>query len=214
MTEVESESRSEDFVNSQKERQRSTILNSRTSLVQRLRRGHKERAKFVDSHISKGLAFQTRSLRDREGWSQQELADKIGSNQNAIYRAENPGYGKQTLTTLKKIAAAFDVALIVRFVPFSELIDWVSGTPRVIRGLTSSSLEVESFDAEEKTGGFRRKTLDLLSSGAEQSGQPQPRSQTIQDASDEAGRAAEVWTDQRRIPPHLGAQEMERPLRG
>jgi transcriptional regulator with XRE-family HTH domain len=131
-------------------KQRSTNLNSRTGLIQRLTRGASTRAKFVDSHVSKTLAFQIRSLREKEEWSQQTLAEKIGSNQNAIYRAENPNYGKQTITTLKKIAAAFDVALIVRFVPFGELVDWVSGTPRTIKGLTTEALTVPSFE-EEKT---------------------------------------------------------------
>jgi len=123
-------------------------------VLQRLRRGRLVRARFVESHISKTLAFQTRALREKEGWSQQSLAEKIGSNQNAVYRAENPNYGKQTTTTLKKIAAAFDVALIVRFVPFSELTDWVSGTPRTIDGLTTEALTVPSFEAEEKDGVF------------------------------------------------------------
>jgi len=104
----------------------------------------------VDSHISKTLAFQTRALREKEGWSQQTLAEKIDSNQNAVYRAENPNYGKQTITTLKKIAAAFDVALVVRFVPFSELADWVSGTPRIDYGLRSSAMSVPNFEEEEK----------------------------------------------------------------
>src|SRR5579859_3493517 len=136
------------------DKQQSTILNSKRSLIQRLTKGPEARAKFVESHISKGLAFQTRSLREREGWSQQELADKIGSNQNAIYRAENPNYGKQTITTLKKIAAAFDVALVVRFVPFSELVDWVSGTPRTIKGLSTEALNVENFAGEERRDTF------------------------------------------------------------
>lgn len=137
-----------------REGQLSTNLNSRRGVLQRLRRGRLVRARFVESHISKALAFQTRALREKEGWSQQTLAEKIGSNQNAVYRAENPNYGKQTITTLKKIAAAFDVALIVRFVPFSELTDWVSGTPRTIDGLTTEALTVPSFEAEERDGVF------------------------------------------------------------
>jgi transcriptional regulator with XRE-family HTH domain len=118
----------------------------------------------VESHISKTLAFQIRSLRDKEGWSQQRLAELVGSNQNAIYRAENPNYGKQTITTLKKIAAAFDVALVVRFVPFSELLDWVSGTPHVNDGLNSKALDVPNFDAEEKTATFDDRTKEARES--------------------------------------------------
>src|SRR5260370_21201940 len=105
-------------------KQPSMNLNSKHSLVQRLMRGGRVRARFVESHLSKGLAFQIRSLREKEGWSQQCLAEKICSNQNSVYRAENPNYGKHTLTTLKKIAAAFDVALVVRFVPCSDRVDW------------------------------------------------------------------------------------------
>jgi transcriptional regulator with XRE-family HTH domain len=136
------------FDSSNAGKQQPTNLTSKEGLIQRLRKGARARARLVDSHISKILAFQTRYLRDKAGWSQQQLAEKIGSNQNAIYRAENPNYGKQTLTTLKKIAAAFDVALVVRFVPFGELVDWDSGTPRTINGLNTEALEVENFSEE------------------------------------------------------------------
>ena len=69
-------------------------------------------------------------------------------NQNAISRLENPSYGKATLTTLKRLAAAFDVALIVRFVPFGQLVDWASSTPRIDTGLSNFSLSPLSFQKE------------------------------------------------------------------
>jgi DNA-binding XRE family transcriptional regulator len=147
-------------------RQQSTSLNSKHSLIQRLMKSGHARAKFVESHISKALAFQIRSLREKEGWSQQILAEKISSNQNSVYRAENPNYGKQTLTTLKKIAAAFDVALVVRFVPFSELVDWVNGTPHTVEGLTTSALTVANFKAECGNGTFGDQAPVDLSAGA------------------------------------------------
>jgi transcriptional regulator with XRE-family HTH domain len=150
----ESKSQATDSSRSVMEKREFTDSNSRNSLIQRLRRGKAARAKFVESNVSKAIAFQTRALRDKEGWSQQSLAEKIGSNQNAIYRAENPNYGKQTITTLKKIAAAFDVALVVRFVRFSELIDWVSNTPRIVEGLDASALAVATFNVEEEAGVF------------------------------------------------------------
>lgn len=117
----------------------------------RLRRGREVRTRFVESNLSKNLAFQLRSLRDREDWSQEQLAEQVGMNQNAISRLENPFYGKATLTTLKRLAQAFDVALIVRFVPFGELVDWVSSTPRVNTGLSTEALNVPSFEAEIKS---------------------------------------------------------------
>jgi transcriptional regulator with XRE-family HTH domain len=120
-------------------------LSSRGSLISRLHRGKRTREQFVDSHLARTVAHQIRAMRDEADWSQDELGEKIGSNQNAIYRYELPDYGKHTLSTLKRIAAAFDVALVVRFVPFSELVDWVSGTPRLERGLRNSALKVPPF---------------------------------------------------------------------
>jgi transcriptional regulator with XRE-family HTH domain len=125
-------------------------LDSRANLLKRLTRSLSSRIRFVDSHISKGIAFQIQALRDKEGWTQQQLADKLGTNQNAVYRLENPNYGKQTITTLKKVAAIFDVALIVRFVPYGRLVDWVTGNPFVDNGLSANSLAVPNFSEELK----------------------------------------------------------------
>jgi transcriptional regulator with XRE-family HTH domain len=125
-------------------------LNSIKTLIRRLRRGHSVRQKFVESQVSKGLAFQIRAMRDRLGLSQEELAQKTGMNQNAISRLESYSYGKPTLTTLKRLAAAFDVGLIVRFAPFSEMIYWASGTPYQNKGLSTESLFVPTFGIEEE----------------------------------------------------------------
>lgn len=119
------------------------------ALLARLRRGPEARRKFVESQISNGIAFQIRALRGRKPWNQSELAEKVGTTQNQIYRLEKPSLAKPTISTLRKIAAAFDVALVVRFVPFSQLVHWVSGTPFVDRGLSTQSLAVPSFGQED-----------------------------------------------------------------
>jgi len=127
-------------------------LSSREKLIARLRRGKKARAEFVDSHLGKGIAHQIRATRDRLEWSQERLAAEVGMNQNAISRLESPEYGRPTITTLKRLASAMDVGLVVHFVPFSQMVDWVSGTPRVDRGLTMNALAIPCFAAEEKAG--------------------------------------------------------------
>ena len=131
-------------------------LNSKNSLIERLRRGPAARRQLVESHVTKGLAHQLRATRDKLGWSQDRLADEAKMNQNAISRLENADYGRPTLTTLKRLAVAMDVGLVVRFVPFSELVDWVSGTPHLVEGLTKASLAVSSFSREENEGIFAR----------------------------------------------------------
>jgi transcriptional regulator with XRE-family HTH domain len=99
---------------------------------------------FVSSNINTGLAFQIRDLREQKDWSQKELGRRIGrkpgQEQPGVSRMESPGH-RFNLETLKKLASAFDVALVVRFVPFSELAAWV-------QNLGPDSLRVRSF-AEE-----------------------------------------------------------------
>jgi len=123
-------------------------------LIRRLRRGRDARAQFVSSHVDKTIAFQLRAIRNEQDLSQEQLAEMVEMNQNAISRLESEWYGKATISTLKRLAAALDVALVVRFVPFSQLIDWVSGTPFVDKGLASKSLAVPSFGEEENLKHF------------------------------------------------------------
>ena len=81
---------------------------------------------FVTEEIDTGVPFQIRVMRQARGWSQKEFAARLGMTQEGVSRLENPNYGKLTLTTLKRLASAFDVALAVHFVPFSRLVDWAA----------------------------------------------------------------------------------------
>ncbi len=82
------------------------------------------RKQFIDEHINVGVAFQIRSLRNRQNLTQANLAERLTVKQPLVSAWENPNYGKYTLATLKDLAKAFDVGLLVRFVPFSTLMDW------------------------------------------------------------------------------------------
>jgi transcriptional regulator with XRE-family HTH domain len=65
----------------------------------------------------------------------------MGKRQETICQWENPDYGRYTLKTLRELADAFDVALLVRFAPFSELVDWLID-------LTPERLAPPSFEEE------------------------------------------------------------------
>lgn len=80
--------------------------------------------------------------------SQAELAEALKTSQPSINRLEDPSRGRPTITTLKKLAAVFDVGLEVRFVPFSKLIKFVSGTPYVESGLSTPSFYVSPFSED------------------------------------------------------------------
>jgi len=74
-------------------------------------------------HVNTTLAIQIRNLRENNNkWRQSDLAKHLGIHQETISQWENPDYGRHSITTLKKLAAAFDVALLVKFTPFSELV--------------------------------------------------------------------------------------------
>ncbi len=94
---------------------------------------------FVEEEIDTGLSFQIRALRQSRGWSQEELAERVNMAQETVSRLENLSYGKYTLSTLKRLASAYDVALVVRFAPFSQLVDWVAN-------LSPEDLAVPDFE--------------------------------------------------------------------
>jgi len=81
----------------------------------------KRRDAFVAAFVRQGVTMQIQLLRKREQWSQKKLGEITEKKQNAIARLEDPSYGKFTITTLLELAKAFDVALSVKFVSFSEL---------------------------------------------------------------------------------------------
>lgn len=97
-------------------------LLSRTNLVEKLLRSKKFRDAYVYEHVRNGIPFQIRALRDERNWSQADLGNAAKKPRNVITRVENPNYGKLTLKTLFEIASAFEVALLVKFVPFSRLV--------------------------------------------------------------------------------------------
>lgn len=144
------------------ERPKSTDLNSIDRIIERINKGQKARAQFVDSNVNKGIAYQLRAMRDRQNLSQEGLAEMVGMNQNAISRLESPSRTRPTITTLKRLAEALDVGLEVRFVPFSKLANWYSGTPYVERGICTDSIAVPNFKEESDAGVFANQELASL----------------------------------------------------
>ena len=100
------------------------------------------RKQFINEHVDVGIAFQIRSLRNRQEITQSDLAKLPGVKQPLVSSWENPDYGRYTLKTLKELAKAFDVGLLVRFVPFSKLVDWTVN-------LTSDIIAPPSFNEEQ-----------------------------------------------------------------
>jgi hypothetical protein len=113
------------------------------------------RHSLVSSYVTNGVAFQLRAMRKAKGWDQTQAAENVLGDpqlQSMISRYENPDYGKYSLRTLLDFAKTFDVALQVRFVPFSELV-------RFDEELPAAPLAVPSFNTELTNGVLGRPIL-------------------------------------------------------
>jgi len=71
---------------------------------------------YVQAEVTTALAHQVRNLRMQRGWTQRDLAKRLGTTQAAVSRLEDPGYGRPTLKTLFQLSQVFDTGLQVRFV--------------------------------------------------------------------------------------------------
>ncbi len=114
-------------------------------------RNSKARQAYIEAEVASGLAHQIRALRTQRGWTQKDLADKLGTTQAAVSRLEDPSYGRPSIKTLLDVGAAFDVALQVRFVSFVRLL-------QETRSVSREQLEVEPFELEAERVRFRDDT--------------------------------------------------------
>jgi transcriptional regulator with XRE-family HTH domain len=110
----------------------------RTQLWEKMR-DKPYRDTFVAAHLSTNIAAQIQTIREQRGWTKKKLAEKAGMAPSRITVMEDPSYENFSLTTLKRLASAFDVALIARFAPFSDLVDWVAE-------LSPEKLEASTFE--------------------------------------------------------------------
>jgi transcriptional regulator with XRE-family HTH domain len=99
------------------------------------------REAYVSEHVKTSIPIQIRHLREQRELTQTELAVQAKTTQTVISRLEDPNYGNLTLNSLIKIAAALDIGLLVKFVPFSRLLS-------EFQDLSPKALLVASFKTE------------------------------------------------------------------
>ena len=116
-------------------------------LSQSLRTSKEYRHAFVEETIRAGIAAQIKAMRERmRDMTQKKFGELLGNkSQSWVARLEDPNAARPTLSTLLSVAEACDVCLQVRFAPFSEFINWVSGIPHWVLGLSPPALAVSDF---------------------------------------------------------------------
>ena len=85
--------------------------------LHRLRSNRAFAAAFDKKRAEAEVAFQIRQLRERKGWSQKDLAKKVGCSQQAISAIEQVGYKSHSLPLLRRIAQVLDADVVVVLIP-------------------------------------------------------------------------------------------------
>jgi ribosome-binding protein aMBF1 (putative translation factor) len=85
--------------------------------LRRLRGNQAFAAAFDTIRAEAEVAFQIRRLREIKGWSQKDLAKKVGCSQQAISAVEQAGYERHSRPLLRRIAQVLDADVIVALVP-------------------------------------------------------------------------------------------------
>lgn len=103
------------------------------------------RQAFFDSRLNTSIAAQIRANREARGLSQEEFGALVpggkpgGMKQSRISAMENVDYERWSISSLRRLAAAFDLVLSVRFESFGK-----------------SMLQLESFEQDLVQPSFER----------------------------------------------------------
>jgi transcriptional regulator with XRE-family HTH domain len=103
-------------------------MDDRSNLISRLLESQKARTAYIKAKLSVLVPAQIRAARLKSTTppmpKQKDLAREAGLQQSRISMFETPGAANITLETLAKIAAGLRVGVIVKFVPFHEMLRW------------------------------------------------------------------------------------------
>jgi transcriptional regulator with XRE-family HTH domain len=99
-------------------------MSDRSKLINRLISERDFRADYIRAKLDVLIPSQLRGLRRRDDLTQPQLAEMAGMKQARISAMETQGRVNFNRETLVRMAATYGVGLIVKFVPFSEMLEW------------------------------------------------------------------------------------------
>jgi len=103
-------------------------MNDRSNRISKLLSSQKSRASYIKAKLGVLVPAQIRAVRlkstNPEMPYQRDLAREAEVHQSRISMFETPGAANITLETLAKIAAGLRVGVVVKFVPFHEMLRW------------------------------------------------------------------------------------------
>jgi hypothetical protein len=103
-------------------------MSDRFQKISRLLSSYKSRTAYIKAKLVVLVPAQIRTLRLKSNNPpmpyQKDLAKEAEMQQSRISMFETPGEANITLETLAKVAAALRLGVIVKFVPFHEMLRW------------------------------------------------------------------------------------------
>lgn len=81
---------------------------------------------YVEEDVYTVFADQVSAMRKKRGLTQSQLAKLAGTHQSNISEIENPSGTGPTISTMLKVSSAFDVALSVKMMSYSEYLKGVT----------------------------------------------------------------------------------------
>jgi DNA-binding XRE family transcriptional regulator len=99
-------------------KQRKPTTDAVEILHRRYYEGRPERlAALEEARANAEIARKIYALRTQAGLTQRQLAKRVGTSASAICRLEDADYGGHSLAMLRRIAAALDKRVEIRFLP-------------------------------------------------------------------------------------------------
>jgi len=80
---------------------------------------------YAQELLDSFIALQIKTLRQQRNWNQGELARRAKKHQSQISAMEQIDFGAWKISTLRQLAKAFDLALVVKFESFGRFLDEV-----------------------------------------------------------------------------------------
>jgi len=141
-------------------------MSTKSDLIYKLKNNKKTRVSYLRAKINVNVPSQIKGLRLRRKMKQEELARDAEMKQPRISAMECPGATKFNLETLIRLAAAFKVGLVVKFVPFSEMLRWENNFSQDTFNVLPIDRDVEFQERKGELSAFQLPLKVTLPSGA------------------------------------------------
>src|SRR5271166_2744234 len=99
-------------------------MEDRSEKISKLINNRRSRESYIRAKLNVLIPAQIKGLLLHWPMTQKELGEAAEMKQSRISAMERPGAVKFNLETLIRLASAFKVGMVVRFIPFSEMLRW------------------------------------------------------------------------------------------